>query len=157
MLEQGGDDVKLPSWLENLLLGTEVSSSSGLFAKRATPGSGVYSGNPSALLTLYMEKGMFVEACNIVTLTLTGHNTGLRESGAASRLPEKGDIDFVPYQTIDLLWNLIEVLLSKKKFSKVKESEISDSRDRMEFALEKHFTLLNISEMGLKSARALKR
>jgi hypothetical protein len=157
MLEQGGEDVKLPSWLENLLLGTEVSSSSGLFAKRATPGSGVYYGNPSALLTLYTEKGMFVEACNLVTLTLTGHNTGLRESGAASRLPEKGDIDFVPYQTIDLLWNLIEVLLSKKKFSRVKEREITDSRDRMEFALEKHFGLLNISEMGLKSARALKR
>lgn len=154
MLEQGGENFKLPSWLENLLLGTGVSSPSGLFAKRAQHGA--YSGNASALLTLYMKRGMFVEACNLVTLTLTDHHSGLREAGAASRLPEKGDIDYVPYQTIDLLWNLIEVVLSKQRFSLVKSKQVRDCRDQMEFALEKHFALLNISEMGLKSARALK-
>eukprot|EP00980_Cylindrotheca_fusiformis_P012574 scaffold3084_cov144-Cylindrotheca_fusiformis.AAC.22 len=155
MLEHGREKVKLPSWLENFLLGTEVSSPCGLFAKRES-GFGVYSGNPSALLTLYMKHGMIAEACNVVTSSLSDHHSGSRELGAPCRLPEKGDIDFVPYQTIDLLFNLIDILLEKRRFSGLKEKEISDCRDQMKSALEKHFNLLNTSEMGLKSARTLR-
>jgi hypothetical protein len=157
ILEQK-EDAKLPSWLENLLLGVEASNHyDGLFVKRPVLGSSAYSGNPSALVTLYMKHGMFVEACNIVTWTLSGGACpcGTREDKASSRLPEKGEVDFVPYQTIDLLWNVIEVVLSKVKNGLAQETR--DSRDRMEAALEKHFALLQISEMGIKSARALKK
>ena len=152
-------DVSLPAWLENLLLGIGGKQPNGLFAKRPVSDSSGYLGNPSALLSLYMKQGMFIEACNVVTGTLLGHDgsdTDSRQSNASSRLPEKGEVDFVPYTKIDLLWNFIEVVLSKPEVDKVERLKVREARDQMESALQKHFVLLKISEMGMKSARALK-
>ena len=101
---------------------------------------------------------MFVEACNIVTVTLSGlgsQENGSRESRASSRLPEKGDIDFVPYRKIDILWNLIDFALSNHKVDASEGKLITLARDKMEAALEKHFALMKISELGMRSARAL--
>jgi hypothetical protein len=160
-LEQG-EHAQVPAWLERLLMGADVSSSSqssGLFSRRPKPGSCVYLGDPSALVSLYTKRGMFVEACNIVTATLSGvegYEGGSRESRAASRLPEEGEIDFVPYQTIDLLWNLIELVLSKRVIGRSEKKSISGARGKMKAALEKHFALMKISEVGMRSARALK-
>jgi hypothetical protein len=160
-LDEEGECAQVPAWLERLLIGADACSSShssGLFARRPKPGSGVYLGDPSALVSLYTKRGMFAEACDVVTATLSGledQETGSRESRASSRLPEKGDIDFVPYQTIDVLWNLIDLVLTRGKVGKDEENHIRQSRDKMESALEKHFALMKISEVGMRSARAL--
>ena len=143
-------------------MGADVGSSgqsSGLFARRPKPGSGVYLGDPASLVMLYAKRGYFAEACDAVTATLRGiesEASGTRASRAASRLPEKGDIDFVPYRTIDMLWNLIDIVFEKGMVDKSQERRIRQSRDNMESALEKHFALLKISEMGMRSARALR-
>ena len=161
-LDQEGDCAHLPAWLERLLMGVDActsSLSSGLFARRPKPGSGAYLGDPSALVSLYTKRGMFTEACDLVTATLSGlesQENGSRESRASSRLPEKGDIDFVPYNAIDVLWNLIDLVLQRGSVEKAEEIHIRESRKQMETALEKHFALMKISEMGMRSARALR-
>merc|ERR1712113_1027284 len=109
-------------------------------------------GNPSALLTLYTRRGMFLEACNVVTVIL-GDNE--RATKAASRLPEKGSIDYVPYSSIDLIWNLIEIARSKGVYSTNEERRILKSRGDMEHAIQKHFEYMKVSEMGMRSARML--
>lgn len=160
-LDQQGGCGQMPAWLERVLIGADEGSpslSGGLFARRSKSGSSVYLGDPSALLTLYTKRGMFVEACNIVTVTLSGlgsQENGSRESRASSRLPEKGDIDFVPYRKIDILWNLIDFALSNHKVDASEGKLITLARDKMEAALEKHFALMKISELGMRSARAL--
>jgi hypothetical protein len=159
----GNDAARLPPWLERLLTGADLCTadqSIGLFARRPKPGLVVYSGDPSALVSLYTKRGMLGEACEVIASTLSGFDghqsgSGSRESRAPSRLPEKGDIDFVPYQKIDVLWNLIELALSKGAVEKAEANRMRDSREKMELALEKHFSLMNISEMGMRSARAL--
>ena len=148
------DSGELPSWLDHLLVhGCGNSSDSGLFAKRPSAGASVYLGDPSALLSLYMKRGMYIDACRVVSSVLDASG---RESKAPSRLPEKGDMDFVPYNKIDLLWNLIEVTLADGVLDKAQGDAIVEAREQMEQSLERHFELLNISEMGLKSARALR-
>lgn len=147
-LSQGA--AKLPSWLENLVLGSDLPESSGKFARKTNPKEAAYSGNPQALLSLYTKQGMFIDACKLVSKILTV------ESPATSRLPESGDIDYVPYDNIDFLWNLIDVMLSTGEIPASAEEEILSARDEMEKALKRHFSLLHISDMGLKSARALK-
>jgi hypothetical protein len=162
-LDQDGHYASLPTWLERLLMGSDAPSaniSNGLFARRPTLGSNIYLGDPSALLTLYIKHGRLAEACDLVTSILTGVNqqqrgSESRDAKAASRLPEKGDIDFVPYSKIDVLWHLIEVSLGKGGCDKSEASRIRESQDTMEAALEKHFALMKISEMGMRSARTL--
>ena len=78
-----------------------------------------------------------------------------RETRAPSRLPEKGDIDFVPYAKIDVLWNLIDKALSDPTVSAREKGKLKESRKTMETSLEKHFELMKISEAGMRSARAL--
>jgi hypothetical protein len=140
----------LPSWLEKLLLGSDIATSNGKFARKTNPKEAVYQGNPQALLSLYTKQGMFVDACNLVSKILSDQST------ATSRLPESGDIDYVPYGRIDFLWNLIDVMVSSGEIPASAEQEVLSARDEMEKSLERHFSLLHISEMGLKSARALK-
>jgi hypothetical protein len=78
-----------------------------------------------------------------------------RESRAPARLPEKGEIDFVPYDKIDVLWTLIDRACSNHLIGSKEKKTLQESRDAMENALEKHFELMGISELGSRSARAL--
>jgi hypothetical protein len=146
----------LPSWLEAFLLyGKEKMDVPGLFARRRARGIDGYMGDPSFLLSLYTHHGMLEEACRVVCAVLAGPDDSFREYVAQNRLPEKGEIDFVPYKKIDLLWNLIDRVLQKGMLSNVESRRLSDARLQMEKAVEKHFQLLEISEMGIRSARAL--
>jgi hypothetical protein len=154
--------VSLPLWLERLLLGVQDKSAGakpGLFAHHACSSSGIYSGDPSGLVSLYMKRGLYSKACSIVSALLTGMNDGnddkSREMRAPARLPEKGDIDFVPYAKIDTLWGLIDHVLSNPATTESEKKELEESRKAMERALEKHFQLMKISEQGMQSARAL--
>jgi hypothetical protein len=154
---QSGSTV-LPAWLEGFLMGTGAASSNGLFAPRPRPGPYSYLGDPSALLALYSKQGLLAEACTVVTSTLTGVDGEgkTREARVASRLPEKGDIDFLPYKSIDMLWNLVDILISKRVLGASEERRVRAARDLMEAALEKHFALAKISEAGMRSARTLR-
>ncbi len=141
------DDCKaaLPSWLKDLIIGSGASGNDGLFAKNG--------GNPAALLNLYIKSGLYIEACDLVIIILLGDECE-RQNAATSRLPERGNIDFVPYETIDNLWNLIETCL-ESTLSSIQMGKLLKSRDAMESALERHFKLMQVSEQGMLSARAL--
>lgn len=144
---------QLPVWLERLLLGVDLDTvGGGAFSPRFKVGCEVYLGNPSALLRLYTQRGMFFEACNVVTLILDNNS---RAAKAASRLPEKGNIDCVPYHSIDVLWNLIEIASSKGAYDYDEKRRILKARKGMEEALKTHFEFIQVGEMGLRSARIL--
>ncbi|GAX19399.1 hypothetical protein FisN_4Lh379 [Fistulifera solaris] len=146
---------QLPAWLEYFLTyGNADIERPGLFAKRSTKDDSLYSGDPNALLSLYMKRGMFIEACRLVSSVLSGSGSWGRQTKASSRLPERGDIDYVPHRKIDLLWNSIELEVGANAQS-VFLADLLAARSDMERALEKHFELLNISESGLVSARTL--
>ena len=152
-----------PLWLERLLLGIKeepAESSPGLFAQRANADCSSDKGNPGGLVSMYMKRGLFSNACDVVSAILTGSlldgGEQSRETRAPSRLPEKGDIDFVPYAQIDVLWRLIDRALSNPMVNMTDKRKLEESRKIMETALEKHFDLMKISELGMRSARALK-
>ena len=86
----------------------------------------------------------------VVELTL---NTEGRKLSSANRLPEKGNMDCVPYTKIDFLYNLMGVIASRKGISLEAKEELLSSRNSLESCLETHFRLLKISEEGLHSAR----
>jgi hypothetical protein len=156
LLDVQGVAVPLPTWLERLLLlGSNNDDAPGLFARRPHTGSSGYLGDPSALLTLYTKWGMYHEAFAASASLLAGSDGTSREGKASSRLPEKGNIDYVPYNKIDILWNLSEIALARGDFDDVDVQRLLDSRERLEESLEKHFTSLKISEEGQRSARAL--
>ena len=136
---------KLPCWLTSLIQGNTHSSDRGLFAKNG--------GNPTVLLNLYIKYGLYVDGCELVTSVLRGDKYA-RQQNATARLPEKGNIDFVPYEKIDILWNTIESYLLRSQDMDAK-SKLLRSRSTMEYALEKHFQLMQVSEQGMLSARAL--
>eukprot|EP00934_Nitzschia_sp_Nitz4_P008670 Nitzschia sp. Nitz4//scaffold196_size54656//32361//37667//NITZ4_006643-RA/size54656-processed-gene-0.53-mRNA-1//1//CDS//3329540438//8660//frame0 len=158
ILDQGVS--QLPCWLERFLLGADVASENGLFAVRPQVAGGLqgYSGNPTALFALYVRYGMFTEACDVVSFILEHTKSGERSPSerAVSRLPEKGEIDYVPYKKIDELWSLIAVVLKKGVLGTTEEKRVTGARDRMKVALEGHFSRLKVSESGLRSARALR-
>lgn len=149
---------RLPHWLEDLLLtGTVFDDLPGLFARRRmknTPAG--YLGNPVALLQLYTMSGLFKDACRIVTLVLSRND--FRKHAAHDRLPEKGELDFVPEHKIEFLWNLIEGRLNKNAFasSNDEREQLLQARSAMDEALVTYFTQLQqISEIGIQSARTL--
>lgn len=146
-------DAQLPCWLDNHLAGT-CDQAPGLFGNTF---KGKSRADASALCTMYMQYGRYVDACNLVTRVLTcGETEGnTRKALSFSRVPEKGDIDFVPYKKIDLLWDLVDRALRQGSIDESTKSKLRVSRLKMEEALKLHFTLLKISEEGLKSARAL--
>jgi len=145
-------NTKLPVWLERLLLGAEKNVTGGAFAPRTKSNSRGYLGDPSALLQMYTNQGMFADACKVVTVILGDKD---RASQAASRLPEKGNLDCVPYRSIDLLWNLIEIACSKGAYDYDEKSRIMMARQDMERAIEKHYECMKVSELGMRSARML--
>jgi hypothetical protein len=152
MLEAG----PLPSWLEQILLqGCGDGGEIGLFAKRPKRDSNIYLGDPSALLSLYSNRGMYVDACRVAHLVLSLSSSAEGQKQTPCRLPEKGNMDFVPYNKIDILWNLIELVLEEGTMNEEHVDEVVAARRQMEAALERHFELLQISESGLQSARML--
>jgi len=148
-------DAALPKWLENHIVDSN-STRSGLFGN-VTKKSTHYA-DPSALCTLYMQRGRYVDACNLVSKILIGADDGKHmKSVAASRVPENGGLVFVPYNKIDLLWNLVEHCLRQSEINEFAKSNLRVSRLKMEEALAFHFRMLSVSEAGLASARALTR
>jgi hypothetical protein len=135
-------------------------SLSGLFARRrprqrqSPKLDSYYMGDPSSLVQTYMMAGMYARACHVVTTVLS---CDAQKANVASRLPEKGNMDFVPYDKIDTLYNLIGIALENGAISSPKNvKEVEDARDAMVVALKNHFESLRISELGLTSARALR-
>jgi hypothetical protein len=147
----------IPAWLEHFIMGSGAPSPNGLFAPRPRPDANGYLGNPAGLLTLYTKHGLLAEACMVVSSTLTAVDSQgkTREEKAPSRLPERGDIDFVPYRAIDTLWNLSDVVLSKGVLQSSEQERLEKARVTMKEALDKHFGLATISEAGIRSSRAL--
>ena len=147
----------LPEWLHNLMVfgtpsATSSSDLSGLFAKRPGRASKDYLGDPSILLTKYTHAGMFEEACRVIKETLAVHE---QSATAAQRLPEKGDMDWVPYHKIDLLYNLIDVSMERGLCDGDQLERLRRAQKELKSNVERHLELLSISEMGLSSARAL--
>jgi hypothetical protein len=147
LLDRSTCRTKLPSWLESFLLG--IDEEGGLFAKSSKSKN---KGDPSALMGLYLNRGLYKEACEVVSTVLSGKS---RETRAASRLPEKGDIDFVPYHKIDLLWDLMQESIVSGQVIAEEKDEMLASRTKMEESLAKHFDLMKISQIGMQSARML--
>ena len=158
MLEHRSCVEVLPQWLSSLLtVGQEgPTDSPGLFAKRNKAGQNSFMGDPAALLEIYMLSGAYHLACELVSSVLTIPD---RTKTAASRLPEKGFVEFIPYNKVDMLYNLIDAALAKEDTGSLPDAHMRDkvraSRDNMVTALEKHFDLLRLSEAGMGSARAL--
>jgi hypothetical protein len=158
-------DSTVPAWLESLLLwGAAVSkpsesSSPGVFARRPSPGhheAGKYRylGDPSALLHLYVEAGRYLDACRVVT-TLLDPQSG-RHSTAHNRLPERGNMDYVPYTTIDHLWDAMELTLRSGRVTDPhRVNLLREAQSAVEDALKHHFSLLKLTEEGLLSARGI--
>ena len=140
--------IGLPLWLQYFLIGIH-GEEPGLFAKT---GRSKKLGDPSGLMGLYLKRGLYEEACDVVSTILFEKS---RETQASSRLPEKGDIDFVPYQKIDLLWFLVQDAIEAGQLLPEESETLLASRTRMEQSLVKHFDLMKISDMGMQSARIL--
>jgi hypothetical protein len=143
----------LPSWLESLLMtGKKSTHAPGMFARR-TQGYDGYLGDPEVLLNLYMSCGLFKEACRVVTAVFDLSNR--RVNHVSSRLPEKGEIDYIPIDKIDFLWKFVDEKLRKNSLKGGDHLILEAARDDMRKSIEKYFELSRISEMGQKSARVL--
>lgn len=151
-LDRDGDRAVLPYWVRETL-GDTAATSGSLFAR--TPGSeGTTAADPAALLRSYVKRGLYASACDLATNVLRGN--GNRRTTALGRLPEKGDVDIVPYHTIDLLYQLVQEAVDNNDNRDAAERRtMLAARDRMERALEHHFEMIKMSEMGVLSARAL--
>jgi hypothetical protein len=155
---QEHDDARVPVWLERLLVGADVVlSKSGAFAPRPVPGCQKYRGNPQALLALYIREGLFLEACNLVTAVLEKQCTRVQSArDAPMRLPTKGDIDYVPQKSIDVLYNLIEITTVDKNLNIIQEREkLTTAREKMLRTLQKYVDVLKDEGLGILSARTL--
>jgi hypothetical protein len=154
MISSNRIPTQLPLWLEELLLtGTSKVDCPGLFSRRRKSHTDGYLGNPSVLLNIYTSRGLVKDACRIVTRVFNDFND-TRGHLAASRLPEKGEIDFIPFDKINLLWNLVEVRLQKIQQLSARQ-ELESARMKMKESIDKYFKLSKITEMGQQSARHL--
>ena len=101
---------------------------------------------------LWQDDMTEAKACDLVSSILIGDETE-RQKNATNRLPEKGYVDFVPYEKIDNLWNSIEEL--SKEYEEKDLEKLLLARSQMEVTLEKYYNLMKVSEQGMMSARAL--
>jgi hypothetical protein len=145
----------LPQWLKDLCtfgVDSDGNTDGGLFAY---PKRNDQVANPASLIRLYMEYHRYKEACDVVVSVLSRRNGQL----SSSRLPEKGCIDFLPYDLIDSLYavisNITGSVTSDDPLVQNKLVALQLAQSGMEKALVTHFKLLKLSEEGLKSARAL--
>lgn len=153
-----GGELDLPIWLKNLCMfgtteGVDPSSTGGLFAQHRVSGveNTRNAADPAGLIRVFMEFGRLEDACDIVVAVLLSKN----HEASSNRLPEKGNIDYVPYDLIDTLWNTIEAVASSDMETSDGIAMLLKKRSHMENALKRHFESLKISEEGLQSARVL--
>lgn len=145
----------LPHWLKELCAFGVVSfyKNNGLFATARVQNQ---TADPAGLVRLLMDYHRYEEACDVVVEILSKRNDNLPSS---SRIPEKGAIDFVPYNLIDSLHatinNIVETVQDSDEGVQNRLIALRSAQHRMEKALLHHFELTNLSEEGLKSARAL--
>jgi hypothetical protein len=151
----------LPQWLKELCIFGDTSDGemrNGLFA---TGKGGQQIADPAGLVRLFMKYHRYDEACGVIISVLSKRNSQMSSAAVApsSRLPEKGNIDFVPYDLIDALYqtinNTVATVTSSDPKVQNKLIDLKSLQKRMEVTLVKHFQLLKLSEDGLKSARAL--
>lgn len=147
------ENAVLPIWLKDLCMFGSPANESNLFARRNCDSS---IADPSALVRLLMSHHKYEESCEVVTTILSSQASSTSPS---SRLPEKGSIDYVPYDLIDRLWQIIENIASSSASASEKTQKkiqlLLKSRTCMEKSLTKHFERLKLSEDGLRSARTL--
>lgn len=153
-----GKDSELPMWLKELCIfgvPNDEGSNDGLFAQSGKGSCGI--ADPAGLMRLYIKYHQYGEACNVVTTLLSRQRSTL---AASCRLPEKGSIDYVPYDLIDMLWDMIESIITSHSCTPsdgvhVQVQMLIKKRECMEQALKSHFESLKISEDGLSSARVI--
>ena len=160
MLTSSGGTADLPPWLVDLIAFGSPSSSSGagtrsggLFASRAGDAASS-SSDPAGLVRLYMRHHRYGEACSVVTSVLSRKDA----EGLTSRLPERGCVEVVPYDLIDMLWNVVDAVASGRYETEEERGQVSHllkKSDGMEEALSGHFESLRTSEDGIASARLL--
>ncbi|CAB9514029.1 expressed unknown protein [Seminavis robusta] len=126
-----------PDWLEGLLIS----------------GTALFPGDPSALLSLYLRRGMVLEACSVACAMLDSQKEKAATQGTG--LPEKGDIYFLPHKKIDILWNLLEIALRKEGIDPSTKSKVIQGQQTLCKGLEEHFERIQRSELGLRSMRTL--
>jgi hypothetical protein len=149
-----GGHAALPIWLKDLCMFGSSATGSNLFAQRNGSDSSV--ANPSGLIRLLIANHKYQDACDVVTAILSSQAS---RPNPSSRLPEKGSIDYVPYDLIDTLWDIIEVIAShsasETDMNQKKIQCLLKSRACMEKSLVRHFERCKLSEDGLLSARRL--
>jgi hypothetical protein len=153
-----GKDAELPMWLKELCIfgvPNDEGSNDGLFAQLGKGSCGI--ADPAGLMRLYIKYHQYGEACNVVTKLLSRQRTTL---AASCRLPEKGSIDYVPYDLIDMLWDMIESIITSHSCTPsdgvhAQVQMLLKKRQCMDQALTSHFESLKISEDGLSSARVI--
>ncbi len=164
VLKIGSGMSKLPLWLTELCtfgLPGDGDCEGGLFAQTAGKKSGI--ADPAGLMRVLIRHRQYGEACDVMSSILSKRGdilSCLCESGASSRLPEEGRIDFIPYDLIDMLWDMIESIIASHSASSPPDvrsqvQSLIERRNRMERTLEMHFESLKSNEEGLVSARRL--
>lgn len=146
----------LPLWLIELCafgVSSDDVVRNGLFASNKGKHK---TADPAGLVHLMMEYHRYYEAAEVVLSVLSKRSNGIAPS---SRLPEKGSIDFIPYNMIDALYSSIDAITTTvKRTSSEVENQVKSlelMKGRLEKALMEHFEMLKLSEEGLRSARAL--
>ena len=144
----------LPHWLKELCIFGDDELKSAAFA--SAKGKHAVA-DPAGLVRLLMNYRRYYEAADVIVTVLTERNKCLSPS---NRLPEKGSIDFVPYDLIDALHQTITDIITT--FGSASDPVIQDElialksiQKRLEKSLLQHFELLKLSEEGLTSARVL--
>ncbi|KAL7435955.1 hypothetical protein ACHAXH_003008 [Discostella pseudostelligera] len=164
ILKEGNGMSNLPAWLIELCtfgLPGDGNQEGGLFVRTAEKGSGI--ADPAGLMRLLIQNHQYGEACDVASSILSKRektSSCLRDTGACSRLPEKGSIDYIPYDLIDMLWDMIESIITSHSPSFCKDvrsqvQSLTKKRYCLEQSLETHFESLKLSEEGLVSARRL--
>jgi hypothetical protein len=157
ILEFSSGNVVLPIWLKDLCMIGRPTNESNLFAQRNSSMHDVdiNVADPSGLVHLLMAHHKYGDACDVVSATLSSPVS----QSPTNRLPEKGNIDYVPYDLIDNLWDTIEVIASKSASESAENQKkiqrLLQSRGCMERSLAQHFERCKMSEDGLRSARTL--
>ena len=146
----------LPQWLKELCTSGVKSdqNNKGLFAVAKQQNN--TAADPAGLARLLMDFHQYGEACDVIVEILNKRNDTRLSS---SRIPEKGDIDFVPYNLIDHLHatigNILATVADPDQCVQNRLVALQSALHRLEKVLQNHFKVLNMSEEGLKSARAL--
>jgi len=137
MNEGRGD---LPHWLQTLLLGQGVDS------------------NARALMLLYTHFGKLEEALGVCCDVLRGGGAGGAEEKKKRALeltPERGGVEYVPYNSVDLLFEIAENRI--REGGGVGEEGLRLALSDAERALREHFQVMQAGQAAELSARALQK